>query len=250
VSSIGKFSTICRRRRRRRRWIESIISKIDEEISTINFSYFVSQNFENIFLNKNKISTSGRQSLGIENGHIVSKPPNLINFDETKRSNQQNTDPFQTQHQYGKTLNVPDSNNVPHALPIATTAAPLNPPRAAIMSTPKSSMTSVKSPPTSIGLSPTEPRPLLLVTTDNDQKQLQTTMVPNGRRLPLNGRMATVMTTKQRQQPALPMNNEHQIIHESTTQRMAPRKYTTSRPRAALFFTSTRMQKKEIFCFL
>ena len=200
-------------------------------------------------MNKNKFPTGGRPSSGVENGHIMSKPPNLINFDETKRSNQQNPDQFHSQHQYGKTLNVPDPNSVLHALPNATPAAPMNPPRAAIMSTPKSSMISVKNPPTSMGLSPTEARPLLLVTTNNEQSQPQTTTVPNGRRLPLNGRMATAMTTKQRQQPTVPTNDEHQIIHETTTQKMAPRKYTTSRPRAALFFTSTRMQR-EIFYFL
>lgn len=216
------------------------------------FFYFLfSQNFENIFLNKNKISTSGRLSAGIENGHIISKPPNLINFDETKRSNQQNTEPpFQTQHQYGRTLNVPDSDNVLHVLPTATPAAPLNPPRPAIMSTPKASMISVKNPSTYISVSPTETRPLLLVTTDSDQKQPQTTTVPNGRRLPLNGRMATVMTTKQRQQPTIPINNDHQIVNETTIQRMAPKKYGNSRPRAALFFTSTRMQEEFLKSFV
>ncbi len=201
------------------------------------------QNFENLFLSKNKISTSRRPSATIENGHITTRPLNSNTPDETKRVNQQVPDTLQTQHQYGKTLNVPVPNNVLHALPLATPAAPLNPPRPAIMSTPKSSMISVKNPPASIGLSPTENRPLLLVTTNKDQQQPQTMTVPNGRRLPLNARMTTVVSTKQRQQPAIPMNSNHQMINETTTQRTAPRKSTNNRPRTALFFTSTRMEK-------
>ena len=194
-------------------------------------------------MNKNKISTSRRPSAGVENGHIATKPPNVMHLDETKRANQQTTDPFHAPQQYGKTLSVPDPTNVLHALPLATPAAPLNPPRPAIMSTPKSSMISLKNPSTSIGLSPAESRPLLLVTTDNDQTQPQTTTVPNGRRLPLNGRMQAVMKTKQRQQSAVPTTDEHQMINETTLQKGAPRKFVHSRPRTALFFTSTRMKE-------
>ena len=47
-----------------------------------------------MFLGKNKISTSGRPSVTVENGHINSKSPNLINPDETKRTSQQNPDAF------------------------------------------------------------------------------------------------------------------------------------------------------------
>jgi hypothetical protein len=111
------------------------------------------------------------------------------------------------------------------------------------MSTPKSATISVKNPSTSIGLSPTDTRPLLLVTTDNNQQQPQTITVPNGRRLPLNGgRMATVISSKQRQQPTIPSNSNHQMINEITTQKMPPRKFSSNRPRTALFFTSTRMK--------
>jgi hypothetical protein len=176
----------------------------------------------------------------MENGYInpnVPKTPNLINLDETKRTSQQATDSFLTQHQYGKTLSVPDHTSALHVLPLAT---PLIPPRAAIMTTPKSSMVSVKNPSTSIGLSSTETRPLLLVTTDNDEQQPQTIVVPNGRRLLLDSRMATVASTKQRQQPLIPTHTNHQMINETTGQKMPPRKYTNNRPRTALFFTSTR----------
>jgi hypothetical protein len=191
-------------------------------------------------LGKNKISTSRRPSATIENGHINTKS----NPDETKRTNQQIPDSSLIQHQYGKTLNVPDSNSVLHSLPMATPAAPLMPHRPAIMSTPKSSMISVKNPSTSIGLSPTETRPLLLVTTDNNQQQPQTITVPNGRRLPLNGgRMTTITSSKQRQQPIIPINNNHQMINETTTQRTVPRKFSNNRPRTALFFTSARMEE-------
>jgi hypothetical protein len=191
-------------------------------------------------LGKNKISTSRRPSAAIENGHINIKS----NPDEIKRTNQQIPDSSLIQHQYGKTLNVPDSNSVLHSLPMATPAAPLMPHRPAIMSTPKSSMISVKNPSTSIGLSPTETRPLLLVTTDNNQQQPQTITVPNGRRLPLNGgRMTTITSSKQRQQPIIPINNNHQMINETTTQRTVPRKFSNNRPRTALFFTSARMEE-------
>ena len=199
-------------------------------------------------MGKNKISTSRRPSTTIENGHINTKHPIINNFDETKRISQQGTENFPSSYQYGKTLNVPDPNNVLHALPAATPAAPLIPPRPAIMSTPKSAIISVKNPSTAIGLSPTEARPLLLVTAGNEQQPVQTVTVPNGRRLPLNGRMATMVSTKQRQQPTVSVNNDnhhHQMINERTAQK----KYPNNRPRTALFFTSTRMRKKaNLFC--
>lgn len=195
-------------------------------------------------MGKNKISTSRRPSATIENGYINTKPPNSNTPDETKRTSQHFLDSSLTQHQYGKTLNVPDPNNVLHALPMATPAAPLIPPRPAIMSTPKSSIISIKNPSTSISLSPTETRPLLLVTTDNNQQQPQTITVPNGRRLPVNGgRMSTIISSKQRQQPIIPINNNHQMINETTTQRTVPRKFSNNRPRTALFFTSARMKE-------
>lgn len=187
------------------------------------------------------MSTSRRTSNTIENGHANSKTPNLIHLDETKRTSQQVTDGFVNQHQYGKTLNVPEPTSVLHILPAATPPAPLNAPRPAIMSTPKSSIVSVKNPSTSTGLSLNEHRPLLLVTTENNQQRPQTSAVSNERRLPLNGRMAPVISTKQRQQPKLPINNNHQMINETTAQRLSQRKYTSNRPRTALFFTSTRM---------
>ncbi|UJR27700.1 hypothetical protein I4U23_008977 [Adineta vaga] len=204
-----------------------------------------SSNFENLFLGKNKVSTSRRPSSGLENGHVInSKGPNLINLDETKRTSQQTHDGFIIQHQYGTTLNVPDPTSVLHVLPIATSPAPLNAPRPAIMSTPKSSMICVKNPSTAIALSPTETRPLLLVTTENHQHRPQTITVPNERRLPLNGRMAPIISTKQRQQPKLPTTNNHQMINETTTttttQKLPSKRYVNNRPRTALFFTSTR----------
>ena len=202
------------------------------------------QNFENIFLGKNKVSTSRRSSAAVENGHINPRTSNLINLDETKRTNQQATESFPSHHQYGKTLNVPDLTSVLHVLPIATPPATLNPPRPAIMTTPKSSIVSVKNPSTSMGSLSTENRPLLLVTTDNNQHQPQTSTVPNGRRLPLNGRMATAISTTQRQQPKLPTNDNHQMINEATAQKMPPRKYINNRPRTALFFTSTRTKER------
>ena len=116
-----------------------------------------------MFLGKNKISISARSSDATENGQInapVNKTPNLLNPDEKKRA-----DSFLTQPQYGKTLNVPNSN-VLQVLPIITPAAPITPPRPAIMTTPKSSTANAK-PPT------TEIRPLLLVTATNTQQQPQ-----------------------------------------------------------------------------
>ncbi|CAF2420803.1 unnamed protein product [Rotaria sp. Silwood2] len=192
-----------------------------------------------MFLGKNKVSTSRRQSNAIENGYINSKPPHLLNLDETKRTNPPITDSIQSQHHYGKTLNVPDLNNVLHVLPMVTPPAPLNPPRPAIMTTPKSSIISVKNPSTSIALSPTETRPLLLVTTDNCQQQPQTMIVPNGRRLPLNGQMTSRITSSK--QASAPLNIDHQTIRETTTEKIPTKKFINNRPRTALFFSSTRV---------
>ena len=105
-------------------------------------------------------------------------------------------------------------------------------------------MISLKNPSASISLSPTEARPLLLVTTESGQQQ--TKAVAQSRRLPLNGRLATVASTKQRQQPSIPTANHyhHHTVNESgTNQRPTARKYVSSRPRAALFFTSPRTCK-------
>jgi hypothetical protein len=177
----------------------------------------------------NRPSTGGRTSVTLENGYINSptpKVPNLINFDETKRA---------TESQYGKTLNVPNTS-VLRALPLATPPAPINPPRPAIMTTPKMN---IKNP--SINLPQTELRPTLLVTANN-QQQTQTKAAPNGIRLPLNGRLATVVAPKQRQQPPVPMiSNNHQMINE-----IAPKKHINSRPRTALFFTR---KKTKLYLF-
>lgn len=183
----------------------------------------------------------------MENGSINSKPTNTLSTDQAHRTSGSGTDSSTSQHQYGKTLNVPDPNSLhPNPTSIAS-PAPLNPPRPAIMSTPKSSMIAVKTPATSIGLSPTETRPLLLVTTENANQQPETKAISQGRRLPLNGRLATISTTKQRQTPAN-SNNDHRTVNETTcTQRAPNRKYSASRPRTALFFSSTRKSIAIIF---
>ena len=82
------------------------------------------------------------------------------------------------------------------------------------------------------------PRPMLYVTKSPEQETPQTMVVPNGRRLPLNGRIATMSTTtKQRQKPATPSASaNHQTISE-TTSKKAP----IQRPRQALFYSSARM---------
>jgi hypothetical protein len=180
-----------------------------------------------MFLAKNKISTSARPSIALENGHINSpttKTPNLINLDETKRA----ADNSHTQPQFGKTLNIP-STGVLRALPMATPPAPINPPRPAIMTTPRMN---AKNP--SINLPPTEMRPTLLVTAASNQQQSpQTKTAPSGLRLPVNGRLATVVSPKPRQQPSVPMNsNNHQMVNEITS-----KKHVNSRPRTALFIT-------------
>jgi hypothetical protein len=210
------------------------------------FSFHL-QNFDNMFSGKNKITTSARPSISVENGHTnpsVNKTPNLINLNEPKRPSQQHADSLLTQQQYGKTLNVPDTK-VLHVLPIATPAAPLNPPRSAIMSTPKSSTNTVKNPSTTMSLLPTETRPLLLVTTANDKQQ--TVTVPNGRRLPINGRMATVVSSKQRQPPPPPpipmIGNNHQMVDETKGKKQV---------RTALLLSSTRMHmnNKQTYSFI
>ncbi len=200
----------------------------------IKWLIFISlQNLDNPLSSKNKTSPTAYSV----NGHInqaANKTPNLINLDETKRTNQQSTDGSFTQSQFGKTLNVPNTNAL-HMLPIATPAAPKIPPRPAIMSTPKSSTTAAKN--SSVNLLPTETQPLLLVTTANAQRQPQTSIVPNGRRLPLNGNLPAVAPIKQ---PSASMiNNNYQMIDETTT-----KKQVNNRPRTAVLFTSTRMKTK------
>lgn len=207
-----------------------------------------SQTIDHGALDKSRLSTSGELSPALENGRINSpnrKVPNLIIFDETKRPNGQPTDGIASQSQYGKTLNVPNPNAI-HALPIATPVAPVAPkapPRPAIMTTPKSSTMTPKS--ASLALSSPDTRPLLVVTTTNDQQKPKTIAVPNGRRLPINGRISTVSATQQRQQPPPPIaNRNHQIISETM-----PKKIVNSKPRAALFFTTTRT-RKNTFLFI
>ncbi|CAF3010742.1 unnamed protein product [Rotaria socialis] len=199
-----------------------------------------SSNFDNMFLSKNKVSSSRRSSAVMENGHIITKSSNSLGVDEAHRTNNHpNIDSLSNQHHYGKTLNVPDLTSTLHALPIVTPPAPINPPRPAIMTTPKSTMISIKNPSNSLGLSPTETRPLLLVTTENDQQHTKTVTVPNGRRLPLSVPVtsrAPVVT----KQATLPKHNDHQTIRETTTEKLSSKKYISSRPRPALFFSSTR----------
>ena len=208
---------------------------------------FCFQNFDKAFWGKNSVSMSPRPSNAAENGYINAPGSNAgkaAPLDKAQRASQGGVDGALSSQQYGKTLNVPDSNSVLHNLPAATPPAPLVPPRPAIMSTPKSSMISLKNPSASISLSPTESRPLLLVTSESGQQQTKT--VPHSRRLPVNGRVATMAATKQRQQPPVPSANyyQHQMVNENgPNQRPAGRKYVSSRPRAALFFASTRTWK-------
>ncbi|UJR21745.1 hypothetical protein I4U23_024820 [Adineta vaga] len=187
----------------------------------------------------NKSGPTARPNVPSANGYINQSPtkvPNLINFDETKRTSQQPIDGSMGPSHYGRTLNVPDGSVLP-ALPLGTPLAPIIRPRPAIMSTPKSSTAAVKNP--SLDLPPAETRTMLLVTTGNHQRQPQTTAVPNNRRLPLNGKLTPISPVQQRQQPSVPQmntnNNNHQLINE-----IAAKKPVNSRPRTALFFTSTR----------
>ena len=194
-----------------------------------------------MFWGKGNNSGSRRPSTAMENGHISSNNARLSNVsvsDKSQRPSQANSENGQNLHQYGRTLNVPDPNVVHHTVTAIVSPAPLNPPRPAIMSTPKSVSIALKNPSTSIGLSPSETRPLLLVTTENDPDQPQTKAVPQGRRLPLNGRLTTVASNKQRQQPTIP-NQNHQVVNESAGGQRGPRK-SSGRPRTALFFPSGR----------
>ena len=96
----------------------------------------------------------------------------------------------------------------------------------------------------SVNLSQPEIRPTLLVTANN-QQQVQTKATPNGIRLPVNGRLATIVAPKQRQQPSVPMNgNNHQIINE-----LIPKKHVNSRPRTAFFYTRMKI-KFYLFIYL
>ena len=196
-----------------------------------------------MFWNNPKASTSRRTSSTAENVPPNGKAPNATHLDPTKRASQQSADGSQPPHQYGKTLGVPDPKSALHVLPMLASPAPLNPPRPAIMSTPKSSMVTVKNPSTSINLSPSDTRPLLLVTTENNQQQTKTKTVPQGRRLPVNAGLAATISTRPRQQPTIPMNHHHVINETASTQRTATgaaKKYVSTRPRTALFFSATR----------
>ena len=181
-------------------------------------------------MSKNRVSASDRVNNITENGRTYPKSPNSTNFDQTKRVNQQSSEGFPTHHHYRNTLNVPDPNNDLSILPMATKPAPLNPPRPAIMTTPKSSSVSVKNPSTLVNLSPTENRPLLLVTTDNDQQQPQTVVAPN--------------------EHHLPFNTHRQITHRTIMEIIPPRRFIHSRPRTALLFASTRMKENQQNIFL
>ena len=195
-----------------------------------------------MFFGKNKIAVSVRSSLGVENGQInapVNKPPSLVNLDDKTRVSQQNSDGLLSPPIYGKTLSVPDAN-VLQVLPIVTPPAPITPPRPAIMTTPKSATGSAKNIATDI-------RPTLMVTAANDQLQPQTTTVPNSRRLPVNGRLATIAPTKPRQQPvtSIMTNSNHQMVNETTS-----KKTINHRPRTAVYYSTTRMIIEQYICFL
>ena len=132
------------------------------------------------------------------------------------------------QQPFGKTLNVPHSAAL-QALPGAPLPAPLNPQRPAIMTKPRSATATIKSPTKPAGAG----RPVLLVTTGNDQRQPETTTVPNSRRLPLNGRIVTIGSSKPRSQaPVSTMDHSHQTVNE-----IVGRKPVTQRARPAVFYT-------------
>jgi hypothetical protein len=170
---------------------------------------------------KGKSSNSARTSIAIENGHLnppASKPTNSTHRD---------------QQQFGTTLNVPTSKT---SLSVSSTApaATINPIRPAIMTTPKSSANMVKTSTVTAAS-----RPVLMVTKTSNQQAPKTKLVAHDRLLPLNGRMATITPSKQRQQPTIlpnSSNNHHQMINE-----MPGKKSICSRSRPALFYTSTRM---------
>ena len=174
----------------------------------------------------------------MENGQLnslINKSLNILSADEKKQGSPQPSESNLFQPQYGKTLNVPDSTAL-QAVPAIIAPAPITPPRPAIMTTPKSSLANSKN------NSAAELRPTLLVTTINDQQQPQTITVPNNRRLPVNGRIATIAPTKPRQQPATPMannnNHQHQMINETT-----PKNVAINRPRPAVYIPGTRMRE-------
>lgn len=198
---------------------------------------FSFQNFDNMFLGKNRISSSARSSVVIENGllnTLTPKPSNFLNADDKKRASPQPSETSLHLPHFGKTLNVPDQNAL-QVIPAIVAPAPITPPRPAIMTTPKSSVANSKN------NSAAEIRPTLLVTTANDQQQPQTITVPNNRRLPVNGRIATIAPTKSRQQPVTPTannSNHHQMINETTSKTMP-----TVRPRPAVYVAGTRMQR-------
>ena len=202
------------------------------------------QNFDNMFLGKNRISTSARSSVVMENGQLNPLTPrasNFLNPDDKKRASPQLSETSLHQPQFGKTLNVPDQNAL-QVIPAIVAPAPITPPRPAIMTTPKSSVANAKN------NSAAEIRPTLLVTTVNDQQQPQTITVPNNRRLPVNGRIATIAPTKLRQQPVAPMannSNHHQTINETT-----PKNIPIIRPRPAVYIAGTRMRRFERNSFL
>ncbi|CAF1363793.1 unnamed protein product [Adineta ricciae] len=199
-----------------------------------------SSNMDNAFANKNKSNPIARPNASPANGFVnqsANKVPNLISFDDGKRTSQQTADGSTGQSHYGRTLNVPDGS-VLSALPQATPAAPTVRPRPAIMSTPKSSATAAKN--LSLDLPPAETRPTLLVIAGSDQRQPQTSTVPGNRQLPLNGKLTPIPPVQQqRQQPPIPTTanatNSHQMISEVST-----KKQVNNRPRTALFFTTTR----------
>ena len=143
-----------------------------------------------MFLNVNKQTTSARPSLTIDNAPTP-RASAVTSADETKRLGPQTTDLLLPPSHYGKTLNVPDgTGGGGGALQAPTNAAPITPPRPAIMTTPKlAQMKNVS----------TDLRPTLLVTT-NKQQQPQTITAPTERRLPLSGRIATITSTKPRQE--------------------------------------------------
>ncbi|CAF4865244.1 unnamed protein product, partial [Rotaria socialis] len=76
------------------------------------------------------------------------------------------------------------------------------------------------------------------------QQHTKTVTVPNGRRLPLSVPVtsrAPVVT----KQATLPKHNDHQTIRETTTEKLSSKKYISSRPRPALFFSSTSIIRNE-----
>lgn len=192
-------------------------------------------------INKGRLSAVAIEGPpNLENGFLKKSPPNktpnLITVDETKRTNQQTDLTLHAPSQYGNTLNVPNASTI-RALPVATPAAPKSIHRPAIMTTPRGPTAVVKNASTA---PPTDTKPLLVVTTTNDQQKPQTIVVPNGRRLPVNGN-----PSQSRQQPAIPTtNNNHQVVNETM-----PKKVTHNRPRTALLFTSTRMYSQIHYLF-